>query len=171
MHHLGFDVLGDGCEASDWNEELVAGFIESNLEEASLLSSEEIYTTGGTGKAVSKVLGKTEFQVEDLEKLLDDVRKNGPPAGLKPDRARVFLPGVLVLLKLLVHSKARSLTYIKIPAGRIFLERMVQKTARAVDTDRKRYMLKNMRITTIHPKLSGIFPAPEIVDDRRDDED
>ena len=177
MHHFGLDEV-DGvphaplisAEAPEdhpqrhWNEGLISGFIESSLEDASLLIAEEVFTTGGTGKAIAKTVGKTEFDAADLEKLLEELRKNGPPKNLKPDRARVFLPGVLVLYKLLVHSNARCLKYIKIPAGRIFLERMVQRTAKSANQDRKRFMLQNMRITTIHPKLSGVFPPPTRVE-------
>ncbi len=159
LHYLGLDELEDHDGHSRWNEDLVTGFIRSHLEDASLLTAGEIYTTGGTGKAVWKVLGKTGFGVEDLEGLVDDMRRNGPPSGIKPDRARVFFPGVLVLLQLLVHSRARCMTYLKIPAGRIFLQRMVQKTAPGADADRKRFMLRNMRITTIRPTLSSFFPA------------
>jgi exopolyphosphatase/guanosine-5'-triphosphate,3'-diphosphate pyrophosphatase len=175
LHHLGFEssksalsgvgAPGSGA-AAPWDEALVMRFIESNLGEATLLTADEVYTTGGTGKALAKVLGKTEFTGADLEGLLAEVRRNGPPAGLAPDRALVFLPGVLVLRLLLRHSNARTLTYVKIPAGRIFLERMVQRTANAGHPDRKRFMLQNLRITTIHPKTpSGTFPAPPSTED------
>ena len=168
LHHLGLEddegaagraAASNRHAPSRWNEALVEEFIDTNLEEATLLVCDEVFTTGGTGKAIAKLLGKTEFQVADLDALLEDVRRDGPPATLSPDRARVFLPGLLVLRRLMAHSKASVLTYVKIPAGRIFLERLVQRATPAQDGERRRYMLRNMRITTIHP-ISGIFPAP-----------
>lgn len=146
LHHLGSE--GDG----DWNEPLVRDWIDSNFDEASMMTTDEVHATGGTVKAIFKTLEKSTFTDRDLEALEKQVRKKGPPAGLRPDRAEVFYPGLLVIRKLLHHSNARALTYIKISVGRIFLERFTTRLPPSSNQQRKRYMLQDLRITSIYPK-------------------
>jgi exopolyphosphatase/pppGpp-phosphohydrolase len=146
LHHLG---SGD---AGDWDVDLVKDWIASNFEEASVMKTDEVHATGGTVKAIAKTLGRTSFSREDLEGLVERVRREGPPANLRSDRAEVFLPGLLVMRQLLDHVSAATLTYIKVGVGRIFLERFTTRLPPSSDQQRKRYMLQDLRITSIYPR-------------------
>ena len=163
LHHLGLDrtleILGEAGPASEgqWDQNLVTSFIDSSFDDASLVSTDEIFATGGT--AIVDVLEKTSFTGEELDALARRIRTEGPPPVLKPDRAEVFLPGVLVLARLIAHARAEKLTYLKIPAGRIFLRRLAQRLARGRNDERKRFMMRDLRITAIYPRKTGIHPA------------
>ena len=146
LHHLGSDGVGA------WNEDLVRDWIERNFDEASVMTADEVHATGGTVKAIAKTLEKTSFSKSDLEEVEAKLRKEGPPSILKHDRAEVFLPGLLVMRKLLDHARAAKLTYIKVSVGRIFLDRFATRLPVGSDQQRKRFMLQHLRITSIHPR-------------------
>jgi exopolyphosphatase/pppGpp-phosphohydrolase len=146
LFHLGQDG------SKPWNSRLVESWIESNFEEASVVTAEEVFCTGGTGKAISKVLQKPSFETAEIAALEALVLREGPPPVLSVDRAKVFLPGLMVLRKLLSHSRAVKLTYIKLPVGRIFLERLGSSMRNAANPERKNYLLHDLRITSIYPR-------------------
>jgi exopolyphosphatase/pppGpp-phosphohydrolase len=146
LYHLGCD----GKNA--WNEHLVSSWIENTLEEASLVTAEEIHCTGGTGKAIATVFDRPAIAREEIQALGERVRREGPPAAMSPDRAKVFLPGLMVLCQFMEHSQARTLRYLKVPLGRIFLQRLTSRLNASASPERKKFMLQDLRITSIYPK-------------------
>jgi len=96
-------------------------WIEQEFSKSLLIHSREIHVTGGTAKAISGLLKKSTFSREDLEDLKIQVQLDGPPRKLKPERAIVFLPGLLLLIKLMDFVEARRATYFKITTGRTYL--------------------------------------------------
>ena len=144
LFHLGEE------EGKPWNESLVEEYIRGQLEDACLMQTEEIHGTGGTLKALIQVLKKTSSTAQEVAGILGRVRKEGPPAELKPARQQVFLPGLMVLSNLLDRTGARTIHYVKIPVGRIFLERLLDRLGPATEWDRKKYLLADMRLTNVY---------------------
>ena len=138
MYQLG--LSGDG---ERWAQDVVERWIEQNFDEASVLTADEVHCTGGTVKAAAKMIGNTSFSAKELRSLIDAVQKSGPPLDvLDAPRARVFLPGLLVLDELLRHSHARTMHYTKISVGKVFLEYLLKRPRRDVEA---------MHLTTIYP--------------------
>jgi exopolyphosphatase/guanosine-5'-triphosphate,3'-diphosphate pyrophosphatase len=67
--------------------------------------------TGGTAKAVAQVYGSDEIPLGELRRLLQRVLSQGPPPELKKARQAVFLPGLVILWRLLVRCRAEQLVY------------------------------------------------------------
>jgi exopolyphosphatase/pppGpp-phosphohydrolase len=100
-------------------------WIDDTLAKASVVMADEVYLTGGTAKAIARTLGTTEVARRDLEALERRVHRDGPPNTLKPDRARVFLAGLLAVRKLIEFVRARKLTYMSLSVGRQALEECI----------------------------------------------
>lgn len=97
-------------------------WIDGQLARASVVRTDEIFATGGTVKAMAAILGKTSFHRLDVVRLEEQVRRHGPPPGLKAPRAKVFLPGVILIRRLLEFVQAEALRYTGISVGRRALE-------------------------------------------------
>jgi exopolyphosphatase/pppGpp-phosphohydrolase len=91
------------------------------FEKASVVASEDVYATGGTATAIARTLRRSTFDRQVLAELEADVRRSGPPADLKPHRARVFLTGIVLTRKLLDTVRAERAHLVKISVGRVFL--------------------------------------------------
>ena len=105
-------------------------WIGTVFKKAAIVKSDEVYATGGTVAAIAKTLKRSTFSRRDLEALGRRVSTNGPPPELKPERARVFLPGLLLARKLLDFIGAERLNYLKISVGKtcLSLSRRLLKT-------------------------------------------
>ena len=139
-----------------FDEDLVSGWIENSFQDASVIQANEIHCTGGTAKAIAKVTKKRTVDLTDLRNLEDRVRKEGPPKHLKIDRARVLFPGLVVLRKLMEHSNAQKLTYLKVRIGRIFLQKYARRVPGRGDPLRKQHLLRDLRITQIYTRNSQV---------------
>src|SRR6185369_2408261 len=117
-----------GAEGANWNYGLVADYIESTLREAPTARLPMIHGTGGPVKAISKVLKKRDMSLSDLIFLEEITRRDGPPAELTAERRPIFLPGVMVMRRLLESGLSERLNYLTIPIGRIFLQRFLGQT-------------------------------------------
>jgi len=137
-----------------WNKTFVEEYIRNTFEDACLMQMPEIHATGGTMKALAHVLNKKTFVPDEVDKTLADVEREGPPASLKPERQRVFLPGLLVLSHLLRSCATVTVHYLKIPVGRIFLERILDRLGLLSDGRGKTVLFNQMRITNIRSKLT-----------------
>lgn len=123
----------DGLSSmSDW--------IDRHLKNASIVTGDEIFATGGTVKAIAKTLKKTSFTHSDVHELEKRVRRDGPPPGLKPGRARVFFPGLILIRKLLEFVRAETLHHITISVGRRALEERLGKN---IPSARSRYIRRS----------------------------
>lgn len=91
------------------------------FETLSFIRTSNVTATGGTVSAIAKVLGRTSFDRDDLELLEADVWKNGPPATLRPERAEVFLAGILLLDFILSRLGADGVDHAKLSVGQALL--------------------------------------------------
>jgi len=146
IHYLGH------TDGKPWNRSFVEEWVSNCFQEASLVRAEEVHGTGGTVKAISKVLGKRSFTDADLSAFLEKIEKEGPPPELKPARREVIVPGIIVLRGLLAHAKASVLHYTNVSIGRIFLERLLDRLGASMEGKRKEILLRDMRITNIYPQ-------------------
>ncbi|MEM7230520.1 MAG: hypothetical protein AAF517_00005, partial [Planctomycetota bacterium] len=120
VHHFGQDLSGN------FVREDVENWIQESFLESTVLFADEIFCTGGTAKALSKCLGPS-ITFDELVAFEDEVARKGPPKSLKQDRGEVLLAGVIVLRMLMEHTKATRLTYLKLPIGRIFMEKYARR--------------------------------------------
>lgn len=155
LHHFGAD------DAGDFDRELVARWIDDTLGEAFLVTADTVYCTGGTAKSIAKVLGQKVVGRDEVAGLENRVAREGPPSDLKPDRAEVFLPGLMVLHRLLLHTNADRLHYLKIPVGRMFMKRFADRIPARGTPQRKNYVLDNLRITSVFPRRDAVLSRPE----------
>ena len=72
----------------------------------------KVLATGGTAKALSRHYGQEVVTLDDLRRLTVEVSENGPPPEVKPSRAPVLLPGLVILWRVLVRCQARELQYV-----------------------------------------------------------
>lgn len=84
---------------------------DRELNELPVNETSTLLVTGGTAKALAETQGQDDIRREDLEALIDHVLERGAPGRLKPSRREVFLPGLIILERLLVRSRAPSLKY------------------------------------------------------------
>ena len=84
-----------------------------------------IIGTGGTVKAITRVLRRTVVTRQHLERLEEDVWVNGPPPELKPHRQPVFLPGLLLVERLMERAVARELQYMDLSVGKALLRKLL----------------------------------------------
>jgi exopolyphosphatase/pppGpp-phosphohydrolase len=100
-------------------------WIDYVLEKATIVTAGEINATGGTAKAIAKTLGRTTLGYGEVAELEARVRREGPPLALKPERARVFFPGLILVRKLLEFVRANSLNYLSVSVGRQVLQESI----------------------------------------------
>jgi len=144
-----------GAEGADWNYGLVADYIDSTLREAPTARLPIIHGTGGPVKAISKVLKKRDMSLSDLILLEEITRRDGPPAELTAERRPIFLPGVMVMRRLLESGLSERLNYLTIPIGRIFLQRFLGQTREGLTDSMNARLLRDIRITKLHHGPAG----------------
>lgn len=67
--------------------------------------------TGGTAKAATRVVGSDTVPIESVREMIASTLEHGPPERLKPARREVFLPGLVVLWRVLVRCRAREFRF------------------------------------------------------------
>ena len=169
LHYLGSETRRSsesppGAQSGrGFNHRIVADFIVENLREALLLKLSSLHGTGGPVKAVAKVLKDDTIRLGPLRELEERTLREGPPASLSEERQLIFLPGVMVLRRLLEHAEAESIVYQRIPIGQIFLERFLSSLhdGRDGEHDDEHTMRKiqGIRITKLHYH-SDFLPRP-----------
>ena len=70
-----------------------------------------LLVTGGTAKALADTFGYDDIGRADLEAAIREVLKRGAPESLKPNRREVYLPGLIILERLMARCQAPSLKY------------------------------------------------------------
>lgn len=70
-----------------------------------------LVATGGTAEALSIVVGNKDVTTAELESVLEQVQREGAPETLKPGRREVFLPGLVILSRLVARCGADGLSY------------------------------------------------------------
>ena len=81
--------------------------------------------TGGTVRAIAKTLGAESFGRRAIEDLIARVSRDGPPAGLKPHRVPLFLPGLVLVHTLLKELGGDEIRYEKLSVGEALLEKVL----------------------------------------------
>lgn len=94
-------------------------WIDRAFEEACVARAEHLYVTGGTVKAATRCVGRDTVTPGELDALYGEVRRDGPPAGLRPDRARIFPAGLAVLRRFARFVGAERVSYLDVSIGRV----------------------------------------------------
>lgn len=76
-------------------------YCDLELRQLPPLPATTVLATGGTAKAVSRLLGVSSIGRDRLNGLIDQVVEEGPPETLKPERQVVFLAGIVILDRIL----------------------------------------------------------------------
>ncbi len=76
---------------------------DSRLEALPAVPGTAILVTGGTARALASCRGTSRIALSDLRGLIRQVAREGAPASLKPERREVFLPGLVILERLLLR--------------------------------------------------------------------
>lgn len=143
LHSLGSD------DDKPWNRAFVEDYIDGQLETACLMKPNVVYGTGGTIKAVAKVLQNTAVTRDQVDELVERVTQEGPPRMLKPARRVVFLPGLVVLSKILHKTEATVLRKVSLSVGRMMLVRILDRLGKQPPRQKKDHLVDGMRITNI----------------------
>lgn len=86
---------------------------------------ETVIGTGGTVKAIARALGGAAFDRESLAGFIDRVAKEGPPDHLKPHRRPLFLPGMVLVHRLMREVGAQTVRYQNLSVGEALLEKVL----------------------------------------------
>ncbi|MBI2898309.1 MAG: hypothetical protein HYY06_32465 [Deltaproteobacteria bacterium] len=70
-----------------------------------------VVATGGTAEALAAVVGRTSVSSVELAEVIARVLGEGPPGTLKPGRQAVFLPGLVILSRVVARAAAAGLEY------------------------------------------------------------
>ncbi len=71
----------------------------------------EVVMTGGTAKAASALVGSYIVSLNEVRELVVHTLKHGPPEQLKATRRPVFLPGLIILWRILLRCRANAFRY------------------------------------------------------------
>jgi exopolyphosphatase/guanosine-5'-triphosphate,3'-diphosphate pyrophosphatase len=81
--------------------------------------------TGGTVRALCNFLGRRRVSRGALEGLILRIRRDGPPSSLKPHRAPLFLPGLVMVGRLLEDLHAEEICHEDLSVGKALLEKVL----------------------------------------------
>lgn len=151
-------------EGQPWNRKLVQKWIRDCLaEEASAVRAAVVHATGGTIKAIARVLGETVIPRDQLIQLEERVVRDGTPPVLDSARRRVFLPGLMAIRALVEYCEAEAVHYTNVSIGKVLLRRLKLRAAAGKVRQTREALLKNMRLTDVY-----LTPGPD--DDSAPDE-
>ncbi|HVR75010.1 MAG TPA: hypothetical protein VMT52_11785, partial [Planctomycetota bacterium] len=85
-----------------------------------------IMATGGTAKAAARVTGSDIVSLDELRILIETVLHEGPPPVLRPERQAVFLPGLVILERILVRTGTAALEHALTSVRDGMAERLIQ---------------------------------------------
>jgi exopolyphosphatase/pppGpp-phosphohydrolase len=117
--HSAQDVSGKF--APDLGQHLAEGL----LEKVPPAEPGQVVGTGGTLKSICKRLGVTALSLEAVEFLEEHVKVHGPPSNLKPHRRAIFLPGIILVRRLMERLGTRQVRYQSLSVGGALLEKVI----------------------------------------------
>ncbi|MBI4584830.1 MAG: hypothetical protein HY717_12515 [Planctomycetes bacterium] len=129
-----------GCE--------IAGKYLANLPRVGLA---QVVGTGGTVKALSLVAGKRVVRRDELEALVEKVRRFGPPEQLRPHRQSIFLPGLVLLQQLLREIGAGEICHCDLSIGKALLQKVLAFHDQGDGQPHPSQILKHMRYSAVLP--------------------
>lgn len=96
--------------SEEWLARIVAHCDEA-LAVLPVSGTPRIVATGGTAEALASVVGRERVSAAELAEVIERVRTQGAPPELKPGRRTVFLPGLVILSRVVSRFGADGLTY------------------------------------------------------------
>jgi len=91
-------------DPASYLKETAAG-CDGCLKELPVSPDKQIVVTGGTAKSAAKCL-RSPVSLERVRQLIEQTLREGAPEFLTPSRQEVFLPGLVILWRVLVHCQA-----------------------------------------------------------------
>ncbi|MBI4583724.1 MAG: hypothetical protein HY717_06850 [Planctomycetes bacterium] len=88
-----------------------SAYCDGKLEPLPFSKGVEVVGSGGTAKALSACFGKDIVTLEELRLFMERVLREGAPEILKPSRRAVFLPGLVIIWRVLVRCQAKAVKY------------------------------------------------------------
>jgi exopolyphosphatase/guanosine-5'-triphosphate,3'-diphosphate pyrophosphatase len=137
MASLASGVL-DEKEARRW--------IRTALKKARVFHLPEIHGTGGTMKALAQVAGTKTIERAKVRRIEDSVRRSGAPPELSERRREIFLPGLMVVRRLMDHVGAERLHYTRVDLGEILLSRLEPFLGALRGPIRRSFLLQHLDI-------------------------
>jgi exopolyphosphatase/pppGpp-phosphohydrolase len=110
--------------SGEWDEEPARKWIEKCLQNALVFQLAAIHGTGGTVKAIAQVAGAGSVTLEEVRRIEARTRRDGAPRELSHRRRDIFLPGLMVVRRLLEHLGAGTLHYTRVDLGGVLLSRL-----------------------------------------------
>jgi exopolyphosphatase/guanosine-5'-triphosphate,3'-diphosphate pyrophosphatase len=133
---------------------------EEELSRLSGVKAHRVVGTGGTIKALSGLLGARIIRALDIEALECAVRTEGPPHELMPHRRPIFLPGVILIVRLMRVLEARDLLYENLSVGEALLDSLLHGHEEASGGPGRMQVFEHVRASR--------FPAGWMADSRVD---
>lgn len=88
-----------------------AAYCDELLASLPVTGTARLVATGGTAEALALVAGSEHVAAAELAAVIERVQREGAPEALKPGRREVFLPGLVVLSRLVARCGADGLSY------------------------------------------------------------
>jgi exopolyphosphatase/pppGpp-phosphohydrolase len=88
-----------------------AGYCDELLRALPITGTARVVATGGTAEALAAVVGAERVGAAELGALIERVQREGAPETLKPGRREVFLPGLVILSRVVARCGADGLSY------------------------------------------------------------
>jgi exopolyphosphatase / guanosine-5'-triphosphate,3'-diphosphate pyrophosphatase len=127
--------------------EVVAAHCDECLADLPVRAPAAVIATGGTAQAASEVVGSQTIYREALHALIDQVQRLGPPPSLKDSRKPVFLPGLIILARILERCAASEFRF---GAGAV-REGLVRRLLQLME----RFSVDELRATQLLHKTRG----------------
>jgi len=88
-----------------------AAYCDQALASLPVTGTAVVVATGGTAEALSVVAGSERVSTSELDAVIERVQRDGAPPTLTPARQDVFLPGLVVLSRVVARCGADGLQY------------------------------------------------------------
>ena len=112
-------------DRGDFDVSRAESLASRHLAKLEVVWPEVVLGTGGTVKAIARTLGNPAFDRENLGGLIARVVAEGPPEELKPHRRALFLPGMVLVHRLMREIGAQTVRYENLSVGRALLEKVL----------------------------------------------
>ena len=107
-----------------WDEQQARQLLDQLLVKALPFRVPTVHGTGGTVKAIAEVYGSEQIPYAEIVRMEEQGRLHGAPRALTPRRREIFLPGLLVVRRLLAHVGATALCLMRLDLGEILIDRL-----------------------------------------------
>jgi len=112
-------------ERGDFDTVRADSLASKHLAKLEVVWPQVVLGTGGTVRAIARTLSAPTFDREELEGLIARVGAEGPPQELKPHRRPLFLPGMVLVHRLMREIGAQTIRYENLSVGQALLEKVL----------------------------------------------